>query len=172
MALRVWNGSSWVAATSLRVWNGSAWVNTDGGYTWNGSSWVQFFPAKMVAISNQSAQNFSLAGIGGTATARYRLYSDGIAYRTNTSGTVVAISGEWLRAGAASDFEVFASFSGSGGTVAGPTGSWVSLGTDREWTLTVTNNFVTRDLSVQIRLASNSVVIDTATITFEVDSAP
>jgi len=156
----------------MRVWNGSAWVNTNGGYTWNGSAWVKFFPAGMVEISDQSTFNFSLAGIGGTATARYRLYSNGQAYRTNLSGTVISILGEWLVTGAASDYEVYASWVGSPIGVTGPTGSWVSLGVDREWTLSATNTYYTADLSVQIRLASNSVVIDTATITFEVDSAP
>jgi hypothetical protein len=172
MPLKVWNGSAWTTALGIKVWNGSAWTNANAGYTWNGSSWVQFFPAGMVLITDQSAFNFSLAGVGGTATARYRLYSNGQAYRTNLSGSIVSINGEWLLAGAASDYEVYASWSGSPFGVTGPTGSWVSLGTDREWTLTVTNTYFVATLNVQIRLASTSTVIDTATIDFEVDSAP
>lgn len=172
MPLKVWNGSSWVTSTGIKVWNGSAWTDASAGYTWNGSSWVQFFSAGAVSITNQNAQNFSRAGLGGTATARYRLYSNGQAYRTNLSGSIVSISGEWLVAGAASDFEVYASWSGSPIGVTGPTGSWVSLGTDREWTMSATNTYYTATLNVQIRLASTSTVIDTATIDFEVDSAP
>lgn len=172
MPLKVWNGSSWVTSTGMKVWNGSAWTDASAGYTWNGSSWVQFFSAGAVSITNQNAQNFSLAGIGGTATARYRLYSNGQAYRTNISGSIISISGEWLVAGAASDFEVYATVSGSGGVFTGPTGSWVSLGTDREWTLSGTNSYVARSLDVQIRLASSGTVLDSATISFTVDSAP
>ena len=173
MSLRVWNGSSWVPAVGVRVWNGSAWTPVDGGYTWNGSAWTQFYPTKMVSITDETASDLSKAGIGGTGVATYQLNSDGQAYRSVFSATpLVAIIGEWQLTGSASDYEVFATFSGSGGTVSGPTGSWVSLGTTRDWTLSVTNNFVTRDLAVQIRLASTGTVIDTATITLEVDSAP
>ena len=125
-----------------------------------------------VAISNQSAQNLSAAGSGGTATATYRLNSNGGAYRTNINGTLVSINGEWLVSGSASLFEVYATWSGSGGSVGGTTGSWINLSTTRDWTLTVTNNFVVRSLEIQIRLASSGSVLDTATIDFEVDSAP
>lgn len=124
------------------------------------------------AISSLYAQNFSRVAIGGTATARYRLYSNGQAYRTSLNGTVVSISGEWLVAGSSSQFEAYATWSGSPIGVTGPTGSWVSLGTDREWTLTATNTYYGATLSVQIRLASSGTVLDTATISFEVDSAP
>jgi len=124
-----------------------------------------------VAISNQEAMNFSQAGLGGTAVARYKLDSNGAAYRTNYNGTLVSISGEWLTGGSASQFDVYATFSGSGGTVTGTTGSWINLGTTREWTLSVTNNFVTRSLAIEIRLASSGAVLDSATIDFEVDSA-
>jgi hypothetical protein len=41
--MKVWNGSSWVSATTLRVWNGSSWVSATSGKVWNGSSWVSFF---------------------------------------------------------------------------------------------------------------------------------
>lgn len=172
MPLKVWNGSAWTTALGVKVWNGSAWTNASAGYTWNGSSWVQFFPAGMVQITNQFAQDFSRAGLGGTGTARYRLYSNGQAYRTNINGTIVSINGEWLLAGAASNYEVYASWTGTAGFATGTTGSWISLGTDREWTLSGTNTNVSRTLNVQIRLASTSTVIDSAAIDFEVDSAP
>jgi hypothetical protein len=125
-----------------------------------------------VAISNQSAINNSKAGIGGTATATYRLASTGAASRTNVGGTLVSISGEWLTSGAASLFDVYATWSGSGGTVGGTTGSWLNLATTREWTLSATNNYQTRNLAIEIRLASSGAVLDTATIEFSVDSAP
>jgi hypothetical protein len=125
-----------------------------------------------VAISNQSAINNSKAGIGGTATATYRLASTGAASRTNVGGTLVSISGEWLTSGAASLFDVYATWSGSGGTVGGTTGSWLNLATTREWTLSATNDYQTRNLAIEIRLASSGAVLDTATIEFSVDSAP
>lgn len=126
---------------------------------------------ELVKISNNDARNNSQAGIGGTATATYRLANSGVASATNTGGTLVAITGEWLLSGAASAYEARGTWSGTGGTVAGPT-TWSSLGTTRDWTLTVTGSFVTRTLALEIGLAGTSTAIASATITFEVDSAP
>jgi hypothetical protein len=126
-----------------------------------------------VAISDQDAQNFSRAGLGGAATATYELNSNGAAYRTNGQGTLVSISGEWLTAGSASQFDAYATWSGTGGSIGGSaTGTWLNLGSTRNWTLTVTNDFRERTLTVQIRLASSGSVLDTASIYFNVDSAP
>jgi len=125
----------------------------------------------LVKISNQTASNFSLSGIGGTATATYRLANTGVASATNNGGTLVAITGEWLLSGAASAYEARGTWGGAGGTVGGPT-TWSSLGTTRDWTLQVTNGTITRTLTLEIGLAGTSTAIATATITFDVDSAP
>lgn len=133
-------------------------------------------------ISNQSALNYSLNGIGGTATATYRLGNNGVARRTNVNGVLTDISGEWLvGAGPTSDFEVYVSWSAQGGgdgydgggSVGGGTPlTWLNLGTTRDFTLSATNNYVQRGLTVQIRYIPTSTIVDTATILFEVDSAP
>jgi len=47
MALKVWNGSSWVSATGLKVWNGSSWVTASNGKVWNGSAWTTFFTSSL-----------------------------------------------------------------------------------------------------------------------------
>lgn len=125
-----------------------------------------------VLITNQSAVNNSLEGEGGTATATYRLRNDGVALATNNFGVLTVISGEWLVSGTVSQFEVYATWSGTGGTVGGTTDSWISLDTTRDWTLTVTSDVIVRTLDIQIRLASTLVVLDTATISFEVNCAP
>lgn len=125
----------------------------------------------LVKISDQTASNYSQSGLGGTATATYRLGNGGTAFATNVGGTLVAISGEWLLSGSASAYEARGTWSGSGGTVAGPT-TWSSLGTTRDWTLTVTGGIATRTLALEIGLAGTSTAIATATITFDVDSAP
>ena len=122
-------------------------------------------------ISDQLAENFTLSGLGGTATATYRLASTGVASSTNGAGVLTAISGEWLLSGAASLYEAQAVWQAGTGVTGGPTG-WVALSSTRDWTLSATNNYVTRPLVVSIRLASTGAVITTATISFEVDSAP
>lgn len=122
-------------------------------------------------ITDQSALNYSLSGLGGTATATYRLNATGVAYYTNAAGTLTAISGEWLTSGTAALYEAQGVWGAGTGTTGGPTG-WVALNVTRDWTLTRSNNFANRDLALQIRVAATGVVLASATITFEVDSAP
>lgn len=124
-----------------------------------------------VALTNQSALNYSLSGLGGCATATYRLNSSGVAYYTDETGTLTAISGEWLGSGAAALYEAQGVWGAGTGTTGGPTG-WVALNVTRDWTLYRCNNFATRELALEIRLASTGVVLASATILFEVDSAP
>ena len=144
----------------------------------------QFLNAVNVAvnITDVSALNYSLNGVGGTATATYRLGSNGQARSTNNSGVLTDISGEWLVTGTASDFEVYATWSPQGGGPGDITGggnvggdataTWLSLGTTRDFTLTATNNAVERELYIQIRYTPTSTVLDSATIYVSVDSAP
>lgn len=122
-------------------------------------------------ITDQSALNYSLSGLGGTATATYRLNATGVAYYTDAAGTLTAISGEWLTSGTAALYEAQGVWGAGTGTTGGPTG-WVALNVTRDWTLTRSNNFANRDLALQIRVAATGVVLASATITFEVDSAP
>jgi hypothetical protein len=125
-----------------------------------------------VAISNQSALDYSYSGSGGTGYARYQLNANGVAYRTNVSGTLISISGEWLTSGSAGLFDAYATWTGSAGNPGGVTGVWQNLGTTREWLLYQEDGYASRTLALQIRLASSGTVLDTATITFEVDSSP
>ena len=122
-------------------------------------------------ITDQSALNYSLSGLGGTATATYRLNATGVAYYTDVTGTLTAISGQWLTSGTAALYEAQGVWGAGTGTTGGPTG-WVALNVTRDWTLTRSNNFANRDLALQIRVAATGVVLASATITFEVDSAP
>lgn len=125
----------------------------------------------LVKITDQTASNFSLSGIGGTATATYRLANSGVASTTNSGGILTPITGEWLLSGAASAYEARGTWSGTGGTVGGPT-TWSALSTNRDWTLSATSNTASRTLALEIGLAGTSTAIATATITFDVDSAP
>jgi hypothetical protein len=125
-----------------------------------------------VAISNQSALDYSYSGSGGQGWARYQLNANGVAYRTNFNGTLIPIGNEWLTSGAASLFDAYATWTGSYGNPTGVTGVWQNLGTTREWGIYQEDGYASRTLAVQIRLASSGAVVDTATITFEVDSAP
>ena len=122
-------------------------------------------------VSDQDALNYSLSGIGGTATATYRLALTGVASTTNGAGTLTAIPGQWLLSGTVALYEAQGVWQAGSGVTGGPVG-WVSLSSTRDWTLSATNNFVNRPLVISIRLASTGAVITTATISFDVDSAP
>lgn len=126
---------------------------------------------ELVKISAQTARNNTQSGLGGTATATYRLSNTGSALASNISGVLTAITGEWLLSGAASAYEARGTWSGAGGTVSGPT-TWSSLGTTRDWTMQVTGADITMTLALEIGLAGTSTAIATATITFNVNAAP
>lgn len=118
-------------------------------------------------------QGENLSGIGGTSIAKYRLKADGIAQRTTpATGAYIDIPGQWLKSGAAANYEAQGTFTNNtGGTEGGPT-TWASLGVNQEWTFTTTNNDATVDLTVEIRIASSGAVIATAQIFMEALSAP
>lgn len=122
-------------------------------------------------ISDHTAFNWSLSGIGGTATATYRLALTGVASSSEGFAAVVAIPGEWLLSGTVALYEAQGIWGAGSGVTGGPVG-WNSLSATRDWTLSATNNAVTRPLTLSIRLASTGAVITTATISFDVDSAP
>lgn len=159
--------------------NGEVDFGWDGG---DGSVCFYWTYPTNVVLSNQSAVNFSLAGVGGSATATYRLDNAGQASRTNTSGTLVNITGQWLTSGTAADYEVYAQWSPSGGGPGGVLGggttggatpdTWLSLGTTRSFTLTGVSANVERELYIQIRNATTQEIVNFCTVTVEVDSAP
>ena len=171
MPLKIWDGSAFKEVSLLKIWDGSSFANVLNAYTWNGSAWTKFFPS--VKITDQTAVNNSRAGIGGTAAATYRLRNDGVALKQQ-GVSLVTISGEWLvGSGTTSDYEVQATvLSGSGGSFTGPGAGWNSLGTTRDWSLTSTNNASERDVLFEIRPVGSTTTTISATISFEVDSAP
>lgn len=118
-------------------------------------------------------QGENLSGIGGTSTARYQFNNSGQARRsTPATGAYVDIPGQWLRSGAAADYEAQGTFTNNtGGTTGGPT-TWTSLAATQTWTFETTNNDATCDLTVEIRLASSGAVLATALIFMEAFSAP
>ena len=172
MPLKIWDGSAFKEVSLLKIWDGSSFANVLNAYTWNGSAWTKFFPS--VKITDQLTVNNSKSGIGGTAAATYRLGNDGVARRQQGVTPLIVISGEWLvGSGTTSDYEVQATvLSGSGGSFTGPGAGWNNLGTTRDWSLTVTNNFGERDVLIEIRPVVSNTTTISATISFEVDSAP
>ena len=118
-----------------------------------------------VAISDQNTMVFDAS----SATAGYRLDSDSSAYRTNSSGTYVAIGGEWRLQGVVADYEARATLV-SGSSPTGTLGSWLALSSDRTWSITSTSGYDTCTLTIEIRSAASQAVLDTATIILQVEA--
>jgi hypothetical protein len=106
--------------------------------------------------------------ISGTATgsATYFIDAAGTARGIGTGLTNTTYSGEWLLVGSASDYEVRVTIV-SGTLTSGTTGSWLSCGSDRNWSITSSVGKTTV-LTVEIRNAASLAVLDTATITLQV----
>lgn len=161
------------------------WEESDGyidgtGYHWTTTSTVaisdgtgtgasgETVAGGRVAISNKSI--FAFRVYPNTATAAYKLDSDGSAYEKGTGGSYVAIGGEWKLSGSAGDYEARATKI-SGDTPTGTLGAWLSLVTDREWILTSSSGFAQCSLTVEIRDATTQAVLDSATINLTAESS-
>jgi hypothetical protein len=190
MALKVWNGSSWVSSTSARVWNGSSWVSASAAHVWNGSSWVKFFPdAPTVSLGDYTLIGTAEDVVALNSTIYFTLDSSGIAqvdYGSTATLADLSVNGTpdygtgtftletWLDSGAAGDVEVYVTSTGST-LLAGSSAlsTYLSLGTTRTWGLQSTRSSVgvqskAATLSVSLVQASNrSNVLDTATINIE-----
>lgn len=111
------------------------------------------------------------ANLGGTATISFLNTGELTSDASNADGSVTHTSygGEWLVAGDGTNVEIQVSATGSGGSLTGTTGSWLSLSADRVWTLSTTASTTgSRVLTVQLRNATTLAVLDTATITLNI----
>lgn len=119
-----------------------------------------------LALEDFTASSFT---VGTTATAQYRLSSDGSIDATQGSNTIVNNVGFWFEdVDSPSDYEVRAT-ADPGSVSSGTLNTWQSLGTSRTWTLsspTVSGNQEVA-LVVEIRRASDQEVLATATITLQ-----
>lgn len=107
----------------------------------------------------------------GSATVGYVLSSDGYVYQYFEGGT--SQIEPWITPQTnVSSYECFVSLS-SGDSPAGTLNAWQSLSSNREWTLTRAALAVAGCvLDVQVRRASDAVVLDTATITLSLARDP
>lgn len=191
MPLKVWNGSSWVSASTARVWNGSSWVNSTAAHVWNGSSWVKFFPpAPTVSLGNHDLAiddyNFdSLANIRFIINSDGSAYGDGSGSLGGTTNFYIDLTSytpaetfieTWLDSGSAGDVSVYVTKTGSS-LQAGSSAlnSYLPLSTTRYWAISAASNLGLQQqactLSISLVETSNtSNVLDTATVTLAADA--
>ena len=132
MALKVWNGSSWVSATP-KVWNGSAWTGAKTGRVWDGSSWVTFFPtlgfSPNVVITADDSQFASPAA---SSIAYFTVNSDGsitVGGNTTADGPTSWVAPTFAGVGANYEAQVVVSSLVNSGVSSGAYHSYVVLGT-------------------------------------------
>lgn len=119
--------------------------------------------AAVVSITNQSVTQ--TAALAANTVAGYRTNASGIAERRN--GTDYTTLETWLLSGAAGDYDVRATLT-AGALSSGTTGTWLDMGTSREWYCQdsiVDGTPVTATLTIEIRDGTSLVVLDSATIT-------
>jgi hypothetical protein len=122
-----------------------------------------------VALDVTSAVSFTT--VTPTAVAKYRLVNTGRIEATSGDNTLLDL-GAWLDPGAtANEYECRATvFSGS--LTSGTTGSWLNLGTTREWSLTgpAFSGQQTCLMTLQIRRASDGEILASETISFTAET--
>lgn len=160
--IKVYN-TSFLSATPKICTTAGAWANPVSLQIYNGTAWVTVWPTLAASIDDRTVEVIELEP--DTATAIYRLSSDGSAY-SSSSGTLDLLE-IWLDSGTASGFEVRATVT-SGTLSSGTTGSWQVLSTDRSWTVTRSAVGVkSATMTVEIRNATTLAVLDSASITLQ-----
>lgn len=147
---------------------------TYGAVPTSGAISIQNFYGTSVPTISITDQNLYESQIQPTnATCGYRLNSNGKVYSTNTVGSATYIE-DWITPnGAASGYECYVTVT-SGSLSTGTSGSWLSLGTTRDWTVSTNTGgavFIkTCTFTVDIRKIGTTTVLDSATITIEAES--
>lgn len=126
-----------------------------------------------VNITNQSlsAQDIQLFGSYAFATSGYRLENDGDVFERDTPGGDSLIEG-WISpsTSAGNDYEARATIVSSTSSMNGTFGTWLPLGTTREWSIQAeaTSSGIdltnTAQITIEIRNAITTSILDTATI--------
>jgi hypothetical protein len=117
-----------------------------------------------VVVTNQSI----VASSAGTATATYRLGSDGQVYEVVNAGSPSALE-QWCAPTAnAGNYEARVTVT-VGSLSSGTTGSWLALTSTRDWTLqeTTPGNTSICTFTVEIRPAGGGSTLTSATIDLE-----
>lgn len=169
MTISVRDGGTFKEATPY-VKDAAAWKAVQFGYVKDAGAWKQFFQALIIAISRTSATRTTTAPTAATAT--YRLDNDGN-ISTTFGPSAIAVRGTWATPPPVTnpgDFECRATL--LTGSVTGTFGTWQGLDTSRSWSLSSGGgpSATSGSMTLEIRRASDLVVLDTNTITFTAES--
>lgn len=142
------------------LWVGVAavWKKVSDVWVGVGGVWKQAYQSVTVNLLGLDPMDVQVSPTD--ATAIYALTNTGSEDATNGS------SSTWLLTGVASDYEARATVT-AGTLTTGTTGSWLNLGTSRQWTKARTSNISgvdTASMTIEISLAGVGAAIATATV--------
>lgn len=117
-----------------------------------------------VSITNRTVNVLG----AGYQEAGYQLTNTGVVNELDNGAASFLES--WLSSGSPSDYQVRVTDIGGGLTGGSGTGSWLSLGTTRQWWVgeSFSGSSISNDILVEIRDVATSTVQDSATITLNV----
>lgn len=166
MPLSINDSGTWRDIQAVSINDSGTWRDIQEIYVNDAGVWRTVFVSDAIAIGDTLAQ--SDATTPSTATATFRLESDGDIGATTANNTVNDV-GDWITPKTnMANYECRADVT-SGALTSGTTGAWQSLATTRTWTLSKLSGtgVDTAIFTLQIRRASDAVVLSTATITMQ-----
>lgn len=113
-----------------------------------------------ITISDRGVVAFNT---GSNGIAQYQLRSNGDLFLTSGNNTVVD-GGDWITPQTNMSLYSARMTINSGSSTSGTFGTWLGLGTTRTWTLSGGTGGVDATWTVEIRLESTGVVLDTAVL--------
>jgi hypothetical protein len=141
---------------------------TNGAVPSSGTISISSFYGTSNAVVNFSDEYVYSSNFGATATAGYRVNTDGFDYQ-GLNGTYSALT-QWVTPSSqGGNYEVYATVS-SGTLTTGTTGSWLATSGNPTWTRTrPTLGSSVVVLSMQVRATGSVTVLDTWTVTLEAE---
>lgn len=169
MSAELWVNDAAVARQIREIWVNDAGTARKIQEIWVNDSGVArlIYQGAVVSISDTTVSRVTTTPA--SATASYALESDG-----DILGTLSADIGDWITptSAAGGNYECRTTVL-SGTLTSGTTGAWMALSTTRTWTLTQSGiGTNTASVLIEIRRTSDSVVLDSATITFNAEVSP
>lgn len=155
-------GGAHKAVSESFVGVGGVWKAVTGRWIGVGGVWKKYTDSVQVVLHNRYITHLS----ADPSIAFFTLGSDGVAYRSEVSGSgSIAIGGEWLIGGGdPADYQCWAEHLAGGPLYAGTLNAWLPLTSARTWSVGTASLPAYTQLRVRIRRASDLYEVASAII--------
>lgn len=172
MTISVGVGGTHKAVNAISVGVGGAWKTVTDAWVGVGGAWKKVYEA--ISYPLPDPLNNTTAQVGGTVRAGFNFSTDGTYGAYDTTGQFIVAEGDWVDPGAVgigSDYEIRCTTI-SGTLAVGNTGVWEALSSAREYSVQrATNGTTTYSGTIEIRRASDSVVVASVTMSLSAERA-